>query len=98
MALQYPQMERWIDHEKVAISSSDNGSSAYTQDEVEPNEDFEFIAPNDDVNDKLTPGQTWLENMVEVDDDAFYTELKAVAPGLLQVYKNFSKPWTELLQ
>jgi hypothetical protein len=36
--------------------------------------------------------------MVDVDDDAFYTVLKAVAPGLLQVYKNFSKPWTELLQ
>jgi hypothetical protein len=31
-------------------------------------------------------------------DDAFYTELKVVTPGLFQVYKNFSKPWTELLQ
>jgi hypothetical protein len=47
-----------------AISSPDNSSSAYIHDKTEPNEDLKFIAPNDNVNDELTPGQTWLENMM----------------------------------
>ena len=68
----------------------------YEYDDVELREDFSSISSSDNINDIISPNNTWLDNTVDFGDDSFYAQLEATTPNLGQVYKDFGKPGSRL--
>lgn len=71
--------------------------SAYTYDDVELSEGSSSWDSSDNINDIISPNNNWLDSTVDFDDDSFYAELQATASNLGQVYKDFGKPGSSLL-
>lgn len=73
-------------------------STAYRYDDVEFSEDVSYWDSSGNINDAISPNNTWLDNTVDFDDDAFYAQLEATRSNLGQVYKDFGKPRSSLLE
>ena len=80
------------------MTSSLVPSSTYKHDEVELREDLSSWDSSDNIKMILSPNNTWLDNTVDFGDDSFYALLKATASKLGQVYRDFGKPGSSLLE
>lgn len=80
------------------MTSSRVPSTAYSYDDVELSEDVISWDSSGNINDVISPNNTWLDNTVDFDDDDFYAQLEATTSNLGQVYKDFGKPRSSLLE
>ena len=82
----------------IPVSSLDNISSSYEFDDLELNEKLKTWASWLNINDVISPDpdQTWRTTAAVFDNDLFYTELRAIAPNVGQVYKDFGNPGSKL--
>ena len=78
------------------VATLDNSSSAYEFDDLELDERLKPWASWRNINDVITPDQTWRTTAADFDNDSFYAELRAIAPNVGQVYKDFGKPGSKL--
>ncbi len=80
------------------MTSSPVPSSTYKHDDVELSEDLSSWGSSDNINDIISPNNTWLDSSDDVGDDSFYAQLETTASNLRQIYKDFGKPGSSLLE
>ena len=80
------------------VPSLDNNSLAYEFDDLdlELDERLKTWASWLNINDVISPDQAWRTTAADFDDDSFYAELRAIAPNVGQVYRDFGKPRSKL--
>ena len=81
-----------------AATSSNHDSLAYEYDDVhiELDQELEAVDSSYNINDAITPDQSWLDEVIDIDHDAFYAEIRTIAPNLGQIYRDFSNSWSSL--
>ena len=78
------------------VPTLDNSSSAYGFDDLELDDKLKIWKSWRDINDVITPDQTWRTIAADFNHDPFYAKLRAIASNVGQVYKDFGKPGSKV--